>query len=189
MSASAVRNLLGLLVAGLIVVAAPAYGGTDTEVYTIPFDHSESGIFGEDGEVVALGSVDIDAEHQGLQCAASVTLTNDSRWPETNLFLDSDGTSVQLLDAEDEKGTFTVEMGTLTLGPTATALLQFGPGGASSIMGVFTIDCTDAPGPLPPNPCSNFEPCPRPPETPTATETPAPPAAAPPIVNRPRFTG
>jgi hypothetical protein len=127
-------------------------------------------VYGAEDTTIELGTTTIAPEDQGRDCVVSVTVTNESRWPETNLILESDEGYTTAENVEDAKGTYTVPMGHLVLGPTVTGRLQFGPGEASSIQGEFGIVCPDVP----------------PATTPPPTLTPPPPV---PVEVPARFTG
>jgi hypothetical protein len=135
-------------------------------------------VYGSEGIGFELGTVDIDPADQGKDCVTSVTVTNESLWPETNLSLHSGTGYVIAHDVESQKGTYTIPLGHLVLEETVTAYLQFGPGEASSIEGEFSIVCETPDEP------------PTPPEEPPTVTTPPPAPTAPPAVVVPaRFTG
>jgi hypothetical protein len=169
------KTLLSAVVISIItvfIVAALAVAASSQTTYTLGFDHSQ-GVFGPPGTFVDLGTIPVDPADRDKDCIASVEVTNESIWADTNLYL---GDAVAT-DVESAKGTYAIPMGHLVPGESAEARLHFGPGGASSIEGTFTLDCAETPPVIT-----------QPPSEPPVVTTP-PPIAAPPVSVPARFTG
>jgi hypothetical protein len=159
------------------IVANASYGATSS--YTISFDHSD-GAFGPPGTFIDLGSTTVNPADIGTDCVAAVTLTNnESKWAGNNLWLVNGDEHLVTTDVESGSGTTTIALGHLSPVGELTARLEFGPGGATSLAGTFTVVCDDPPVPTDPPKVT----------TPTPPATAQPPAPAVPVVVTARTVG
>lgn len=134
------RRLLAGACAGLAgwLLALPALAVDDI---VIPID---TVVRGDQGEVIVLVTVPVDAELQGLSCIVSATSENqESVHPDNDLVVSSGGNSVELLDVESGPFVTVTADEPLVLGDTITVAVRLGPDGVFSGGLTVTLDCTD----------------------------------------------
>ncbi|MGH9027070.1 MAG: hypothetical protein ACRDWD_13285 [Acidimicrobiia bacterium] len=169
--------LLAAFVGALVTASVlPAEGQTFN--VTIPDGVST----GPEGSVEQLASDPVNPADVGQTCDVTVNVVNnDSLHPGNDILVASNGGEVVAANVEDQPGTSTYPaVGVLTLGPTVTVSIRFGPDGIRSEG--YSVDFECSPAPPPPDP-------PVPPEPDQQLPGQQDPEQPVPVTATPRFTG
>jgi hypothetical protein len=168
------------------VLVAFVLGGSPAFAQSTTFEFGVEGVVrGANDSVTPVLTVDVDPAFVGLECTfTETTANNESTHPDTDLIIESNGSSVEILDVEAEAGSVSVGTGSLVLGETIDVSVRLGIDEVASGGFVVLVDCAVEPEPTPeptppppttppPNPQPSPEPTPEPSITPTPTPTPA----------------
>jgi hypothetical protein len=133
-------RLVGLMAAAAVTMI-PAVSLADD--LTIPLT---VGISGTPGDVLPLGSTEVDASLVGRTCSVTYAgHNNESVHPGTDLYVSSGESQAVLSGVEDFAGKTTIGSSSLTLGPSVSVSVKVGSDGVASLGASLTFMCTAPP--------------------------------------------
>lgn len=139
------RSFFYLLAAfGLLfgLIASPVAAEDDISV---PFDKP---VIGEPGSVHTVAQQTVDEAIVGMSCEANVVVNNqESKNPNTDLIITSNGATVEVKGVEDEPNAETKRSEPIIVGDTVVVEVKLGPSGVASMGFSLGFECKPPPTP------------------------------------------